>query len=54
VSKEQINNTLKASAFEDLFSDPIRRFELYKVLHPEDAEITVDDVKEITLKQILL
>lgn len=54
MSKEQINNTLKASVFEDLFSDPLRRFKLYKVLHPEDTEITVDDVEEITLKHILL
>lgn len=54
MSKEQMNRTLKASVFEDLFSDPTRRLELYKVLHPEDVEITVDDVKEITLKQILL
>lgn len=54
MSKEQANNTLKASVFEDLFSEPDRRLELYKVLHPEDVEITVDDVQEITLKQILL
>lgn len=54
MSKEQINNTLKASVFEDLFSDPQRRFELYKVLHPEDVDIAIDDVQKITLTQIFL
>jgi len=54
LSKEQVNNTLKASVFEDLFSDSANRFELYKVLHPEDTEITIDEVQEITLSRILL
>lgn len=54
MSKEQVNNTLKASVFEDLFSDPVRRFELYRVLHPEDTEVTVDEVQEITLSRIFL
>jgi len=54
LSKEQASGTVKASVFEDLFSDPERRLELYRVLHPEDATATIDDVQEITLTRIFL
>ena len=54
MSDEQANRTVKATVFEDLFSDPQKQLELYKVLHPEDKTITVDSVEEITLTHIFL
>lgn len=53
--KEQtrINRQSKATVFEDLFSDPKHLLELYRVLHPEDTTATEDDLRYITLKNVL-
>jgi len=49
----QVNRTAKASVFEDLFSDKNNLLKLYRVLHPEDVTSDVDDLKHVTLKNIL-
>jgi len=43
----------KASVFEDLFSDKNYLLELYQALHPEDTETTINDLKNVTLNNVL-
>ena len=44
MSAETANRRSKDSVFVDIFSDVNYVFELYKELHPEDTEATVDDI----------
>jgi len=44
----------KDSVFTDLFQDPGNTLQLYKVLHPEDVGITVNQLQNVTLKNILV
>lgn len=54
MAQNEGNYTLKASVFEDLFSDENMRFRLYQSLHPEDQVTVMEDVREITLSNIFL
>ena len=44
----------KDSVFCDLFEDPKYLLQLYQSLHPEDTEVTVDQISNVTLKNVLL
>ncbi|MCD8214143.1 MAG: hypothetical protein LUC97_00610, partial [Clostridiales bacterium] len=44
---------IKDSAFRMLFSDKKNLLLLYKTLHPEDKDVTVDDLETITLETVL-
>ena len=44
----------KDSVFSRLFSDPENILELYKELHPEDTETTVDDISLETLETVFI
>ena len=46
--------TIKDSVFMDLFKNIKYTFQLYKALHPEDRDVTEDDIIPITLENILL
>jgi hypothetical protein len=46
--------TVKDSVFRDLFSDKKYLFELYKALHPENTDVTEDDIEPITLEAVLM
>ena len=46
--------TAKDSVFCDLFQDPENLLELYRCLHPEDTTATVDDLGNVTLRNILV
>ena len=46
--------TAKDSVFCDLFQDPENLLELYRCLHPEDTDATVEDLGNVTLRNILV
>ena len=46
--------TAKDSVFCDLFQDPENLLELYRCLHPEDTTATVNDLGNVTLRNILV
>ena len=56
VKKEQegiMKRTIKDSVFTDLFQDKKYLLQLYKALHPEDTDVTEDDLNDITIKNVL-
>ena len=46
--------TIKDSLFTNLFQDKKYLIQLYRALHPEDTETTEDELKDITIKNILV
>ena len=44
--------TVKDSVFTDLFAEPKYLLQLYKSIHPEDTEVTEEDLETITLENI--
>ena len=53
-TKEIVKKTLRDSVFTDLFKIPKYLLELYEVLHPEDTEVTENDLKDITINNIFV
>ncbi|NLL37729.1 MAG: hypothetical protein GX256_09450, partial [Fretibacterium sp.] len=51
---EGMKHTIKASVFSDLFSHKKYLLQLYQTLHPEDTVTTEDDLKDITIENILV
>ena len=49
-----VKHTVKDSVFKDLFSDPNNVLELYRVFHPDDSSVTIDDIQISTLKSIIV
>ncbi len=45
---------IKDSVFTNLFQDKKYLLRLYKTLHPEDSNVMEDDIKDVTLKHILV
>ncbi len=45
---------IKDSVFTNLFQDKKYLLRLYKVLHPEDNNVTEEDIKDVTIKHILV
>lgn len=45
---------IKDSVFTNLFQDKKYLLRLYKALHPEDGDVTEDDIKDVTIKHILV
>ena len=48
-----MKRTIKDSVFTNLFQDKKYLIQLYGVLHPEDVDVTEDDLTDITIKNIL-
>lgn len=48
------NRKYKDSVFTTLFNNKQNLLELYKVLHPEDTLVTVNDIEKIALENVLL
>ena len=46
--------TMKDSVFTNLFQDKKYLIQLYRALHPEDKETTENELKDITIKNILV
>lgn len=45
---------IRDSVFTDLFQDKKYLLQLYKVLHPEDTDVTEDEIADVTLKHVLV
>lgn len=45
---------IKDSVFTNLFQDKKYLLQLYKALHPEDSNVTEEDIKDVTIKHILV
>ena len=48
-----MKRTIKDSVFTDLFQDKKYLLQLYKALHPEDTDVTEDNLADITIKNVL-
>ena len=46
--------TIYDSVFCNLFQDPKYQLELYKTLHPEKKDVTVNDIKDVTLEEVFM
>jgi len=51
--KEVMKRTIKDSVFADMFQDKKYLLQLYKSLHPEDTDVTENDLNDITIKNVL-
>ena len=45
---------IKDSVFTNLFQDKKYLLQLYKALHPEDKDVTEDEIADITIKHVLI
>ena len=52
-SEEVAKHTIKDSIFTNLFQDKKYLLQLYKTLHPEDTEVTEDELSDITIHNIM-
>jgi hypothetical protein len=52
--KEIVKRTIKDSVFTDFFGIPENLLKLYRVLHPEDTEVKLEDLKDITIQNVLV
>ena len=53
-NKTKAKKTAKDSVFRDLFENPKYLLELYQTLHPEDEEVTLDQISSVTIQNVLL
>lgn len=51
--EEVAKHTIKDSIFTNLFKDKKYLLQLYKTLHPEDTEVTEDELSDITIHNIM-
>lgn len=47
-------HALKDSVFKNLFGDKKYLLELYSALHPEDTNVTQDDINDVTINPVLM
>ncbi len=45
---------IKDSVFTNLFQDKKYLFQLYQALHPEDLNVTEDEIEDVTMKHVLI
>ena len=51
---EDAKRKIYDSVFCDLFQDPKYQLEAYRAIHPEDTDVTADDIRDVTLEAIFL
>ncbi len=51
---DEANRKYRDTVFNILFSDEKHLLELYKVLHPEDRNVGIEDIRKITLENVVL
>ena len=49
-----VKHIIKATVFSDLFYNPKYLMELYQALHPEDKITTESDLKDVTIRNVLV
>ena len=50
---ENLKRDYKNSVFIDMFEQDVYRLELFQTLHPEMTDVSADDIRTITLKQVI-
>lgn len=45
---------IRDSVFTNLFQDKKYLLQLYQALHPEDCEVTEDEIEDVTIKNVLV
>jgi hypothetical protein len=53
-SEVKLKRNSASTVFSDLFSRPEYRLQLYHVFHPEDTDVTEDQLTNVTLSSILV
>ena len=53
-NQSKAKKTAKDSIFRDLFENPKYLLQLYQVLHPEDTEVTKEQISSVTIQNVLL
>lgn len=48
-----VKHTVKDSVFTSLFKEKRYLIQLYRALHPEDTKTTEDDLKDVTVSNVL-
>ena len=51
---EIVKHTLKDSVFTSLFKEKKYLMQLYQALHPEDRDVTEDDLQDVTVSNVLV
>lgn len=54
VEEEVVKHTVKDSLFTNLFKEKKYLLQLYKALHPEDMDVTEDDLQDVTISNVLV
>lgn len=49
-----VKHTVKDSVFTSLFKEKRYLIQLYQALHPEDTKTTEDDLKDVTVSNVLV
>ena len=49
-----LKRKIKDSVFTNLFQDKKYLLQLYKALHPEDVDVTEDEIADVTIKHVLI
>ncbi len=49
-----VKHTVKDSVFTSLFKEKRYLIQLYRALHPEDTKTTEDDLKDVTVSNVLV
>ena len=52
--REIVKRTIKDSVFSDLFGNKGNLLQLYKRFHPEDTAVSEEDLKDITIENVLV
>lgn len=52
--EQAVKYTVKDSVFTDIFKEKKYLLQLYQALHPEDDETTEDDLKDVTINNVLV
>lgn len=54
VDDEAVKHTVKDSLFTNLFKEKKYLLQLYKAIHPEDKEVTEEDLQDVTISNVLV
>ena len=53
ITEKNLKGTVKDSVFRNLFGQRKYALQLYQAIHPEDTDVTEDDISDVTIDNIL-
>lgn len=51
---QEVKHSVKDSVYRKLFSEPKNCLELYKSLFPDDEDVTIDDIHDVTIRNYMV